>query len=124
MIIETTLHTGRYAILKVPEGATNIRLSKPSGMYLDYDLGKEIGSVEMPPGNFQIVGIGRELTEVQWKEIVDRQNGSVGKYKDYSITGSLAKYGTYLLGAATESGFSWLRSHGADETFLILKEVK
>lgn len=116
--ITTELNKERYCLVKVRENATNIKLSRPTGMYLGYDYGKNIGSVEMPAGNWSIIGLGKDLTNDQWMEIIEKEvYPLVVGYKDYNDEDGLLSF-------PFESGLSWLKALGADENYLILKEIK
>lgn len=78
---------------------------------------------ELPEGNWKILGLGKDLTEDQWKEVVEQQSGGLGRFKDYELTGSLADHGTYILYSALKSGLSLLRSKGlqGENTLILIK---
>lgn len=77
-----------------------------------------IGHDELPsPGNWQIVGIGKDLKEENLTDIIPEMK--VGnRFSNYNGDYPIWYY------SRRESLFSFLRSHGADENYLILKEVK
>src|SRR5688572_11367506 len=64
-------------------------------------------------GNYKPVCVTHRISERHAAMIVERQRGE-GKFRDYAISGSLAKYGTYLLYTATASLTSLLKSKGLD----------
>lgn len=111
----------RYCLVKPPDDAFNFYILPSANGKPEQGLFWKNGKpsppwIILPPGNWIIVGIGKDLKEEQWKGIIEK--GKDGICYKYYLPGD------YLSTTSTESGFSWLRSHGADETFLILKEVK
>jgi hypothetical protein len=73
--------------------------------------------IELPPGNWQLIGKGDALTEEQWKGIVETEYiEDIGHFPiDYETEESDCS-------SYTESGLSLLRSHGMNENTIILKE--
>lgn len=113
----------------VPDDANSFGIDHTGDIFYEYDVVANenmrtgwIGLQSLPPGQWQILGLGHQLTEEQWKGIVERQRGQ-GLYWHYNIRGSsLGQYGAFLLDTATKSGLSLLKSKSLDpSTTLILK---
>jgi hypothetical protein len=81
------------------------------------------GGMPLPPGTWQIVCPSKWVSEEQARQIIEQQVGG-GMFKDYQLTGSHAKYGTYILPYASKSLASLLTSKGCDTklNWLILKK--
>lgn len=86
---------------------------------------------DLPPGQWQIVGLGNQLTEEQWKGIVEWYEDSNDSSYDpqYNETTYFNVFKDYVTGdegevdTATESGLSLLTSKGLKpENTLILKK--
>lgn len=112
----TPLNNGYFAI-PIPDdaptdpqryGITHIFHGEDILYYTD-DEGKSVPIGNVGSQSFKVICTSKGITEEQAAEIVDRQRGG-GQFKDYTLTGSLAKYGTYTLYNATNSFRSLLRS--------------
>lgn len=85
----------------------------------------EVKNQTLPEGKYKLIGKASELTEIEWWGIVERQLGTVGRYNHYDLKGSYAKYGTYTMYTATESGKSLIQWLGMElQTTLIIEKVK
>lgn len=117
--ITAELNKERYCLVKVPQGITDIDLPlQDFGHALSYKVPGKGWCTEMLPyvsGSWSIIGLGKDLSEEQWKEIVERSLVMSIKYKDYECVKS-------SFHTATQSGLSWLKSLNADENYLILKQ--
>lgn len=79
----------------------------------------DIDGIDLPPGSWSILGMSDKCADAEWKKVVECQRGH-GKFRDYSVVGSLAKHGTFILLSPTESGHSLLESIGITTPQLIL----
>lgn len=84
----------------------------------------------LPPGSYSILGKGNEITEDQWKGVVDKDertvtNGTrdtlISGFKDYERHGGSSIF--MVKRTATESGISLLKSKGLNPktTFILVK---
>lgn len=77
----------------------------------------------LPPGEWKILGLGKDLTKEQWSEVVDKFNN--GSYRDYEhkVFDPCDEYLPMYL-SAPESGLSLLRSKGlqAENTLILIKQ--
>lgn len=70
---------------------------------------------DLPPGQWEYLGKSDQLSEEQWKGVVEVIEGDEGFYHNYDLT-------TFREVYATESGHSLLRKHNLEkETTVILK---
>lgn len=112
-------HTGKAELcfVKVPENAKTIDIAFNSNQsWLRYTVEfaayhKHLCNIDLPPGNWQIVGDPFELLEEQWKEVVPCELiggiGGIGMqwhYPDYERSNCIG------FDEATTSGASLLRS--------------
>lgn len=87
-----------------------------------YNGDELIENTEIPTGNYHLIGKASELTEEQWKEIVDCKYDN--RWVDYESKGSpnmffsTPEYSFKSLARA--NGFYWEKN----EQYVILKEVK
>lgn len=106
--------------MEVPANAKEFR---NHGTYISYeydvfegDIGCRQGWIDcldLPAGQWELIGLAKDLTEDQWKGIIERWDS--GKYNDYMR--HLACVDT-----ATESGHSLLAKYKLNkETSVILK---
>jgi hypothetical protein len=110
------IDTGGYVCMKWEED----RVKDPLAEYYDEET--------LPPGQWSLLGKASELTEEQWRGIVDRDkrktsNGliemEISGFKDYERFGGSSIF--RVKSTAIESGLSLLKSHNlAPETTLIL----
>jgi len=117
-------HNG-FLFVEVPEDATNFVIDDELYYQAKFnDYGAVSHMKKLPPGNWQILSKANECSEDQAKGIVEQQRGN-GLFKNYSLEGSLAQYGTYFLNRAIESLTSLILSHELKlENVLILKKEK
>lgn len=100
---------------------------KSVGYFLSFKEGKAQQSFNyLPFGEWKILGLGRDLTEDQWREVVETVSGwSKVVYYNYSASGR--DYRDIVEAAfdnATESGTSLLRSKGlqGENTLILVKQ--
>lgn len=106
-------------LVKVPDDAQGFRICNGPNYWISYmhsiqlhehinHYMGELELVEIPKGNYELLGIAHELTEKVWATIVEHTGFHMGlpTYKDYGTT-DLPYYGT----SATESGLSLLRAN-------------
>lgn len=102
-----------YAIAKTKNGVFRLLISDEKITHTD--------SFELPTGNWRILGNANELTEEQWKEVVEgistAQLDGVF-YKNYLTD----KEKQYSLEYATESGASLLKLHKLENPLILVKE--
>ncbi len=119
-----TLPSGKYLLVTVPEDALDIEVipDKVDASWPDYlkfvSLKEDMcAHWRLPPGRWQLIGKGGELSEEQWKGIVETEYiEDIGHFPiDYETEESDCS-------SYTESGLSLLRSHGMNENTIILKE--
>lgn len=112
---------GEYWVVEIPKGAIKFFIALHDGLHFIWELpnGKrEI--MELPPGNWTLIGISDEITELECQDIVetfslDRRTG----HKDYG-----SKYISYPFSTATQSFQSLLTSKGLKGRYAILKTNK
>lgn len=87
--------------------------------------GSPIGkiTINITPGSYEILFTTKSCTEGQAAGVLDRQHGR-GFYKDYSLDGSYAKYGTYTISTPSHSLYSLLRSKNLNPglNYLIIRK--
>lgn len=83
-------------------------------------VGIEVATgVQLPPGSYSILGRGRDLTEEQWRGLVENLFGK--HYKDYTLPDDHKGYGgPFVCHTATASGLSWFKANGIDENYLLI----
>lgn len=119
---------GGFLLVEVEPDAELIHIYKEDGenelTYWYHDGKLWFDGLILPKGNYQIVGLAKDLTEEQWEEIVERDGfyyieRDVVKscWKDYRTNDeNLVQF------SATESGHSLVKSHGfQNNNCLILK---
>lgn len=115
---EIQLPSGKYLLVEVPERTTAKQFFiHYDRVWVDSTYPKDYFSKRMPTGQWAIVGKASELTEQQWKGIVDRgfYEGNFCGYPSYELKQFFYSY-------AAESGQSLIKSHSMkSETTLILK---
>ena len=123
MIYEHTNNGKNFLIVEVPEGSYDHFISSKFGI-LDWFVNKsghttELFTIDLPPGSWEIMGMGETLTESKWDEVV--KNNGWGCYNNYK--GKPDEI--YTLLSAIESGLALISSHKlTPTTALFLKEVK
>lgn len=122
-----------FVLVEVKKGAHNFGFV-PYGkdkwsLYYDDQYGHD-GSCEpmLPPGNYTIIGLAKDLDDWEWNKISpekiirNHQTGMTGvffeRFDKEPFDGAIQYCRT-----ATESGLSLLRSHGLTENTLIIKKV-
>lgn len=105
----------------VPKGAKIYRVHQLKTNWLLLH-NSDFEAIPLPPGNYELVGLGNDLTEEQAAGIVEsRYNG----YADYESDGyfGMDRYGNYHAFPALVSFSSLLRSLNLDPgTTVILKQ--
>jgi len=78
-----------------------------------------IFNVKLPTGNWRILGTANELTEEQWKEVVEpsERSGMFKSYKEHFTNPYFFAYDT-----ANESGASLLKLHKLENPLILIKE--
>lgn len=111
--------TPGYLAVMVPEGATQIRIGKASGN-LHFYLGFARW-IELPPGQYDIVGMSNEIGEDMVKWIVSGNNGGVNdtRWQDYDVNINL--FAIFTKHSPTESLATLLSSKGITGNCLIIK---
>lgn len=128
----TQLTQNRIGV-QVPEGTGEFTLRGTkhcdNGSISWYDRFTKNESLTLiPPGNWKILGLGKDLSEDQWREVV---KGWSDKVAYHGSTGSgRTEYLNYVTGMyefdenACASGLSLLRSKGlqAENTLILIKQ--
>lgn len=113
----TPLTKGYIAVTGIPEDAELIQISNGRLGYMWMETWHEN---ILPPGQWELIGVGRELTEGDWDKIVEREGkpiAGIDFYKDYEDGG-------FIFAIATPSGLSLLQSLSLDPGCVILKKIK
>jgi hypothetical protein len=110
--------------VKIHEEANDVELCEQDyGWVIQYKANRRWHSSEViPPGQWEFICTSKDATNEEARMIVDQQAGG-GKYKNYTVSGSLAKYGTYLFYAPIESLESLLKSKGLEGNFALLRKL-
>lgn len=104
-----------YAIAKTKNGVFRLLISDEKITHTD--------SFELPTGNWRILGNANELTEEQWKEVVEEihkgayvnYDKKTRRWKDYNWD--------FYTDTATESGASLLKLHKLDNPLILIKDI-
>lgn len=117
---KTIEHSG-FLLVEVPEKSYGHRLYELNdGWNIECWYNGYLKYIQIDGGNYQIIGLAKDLSEDQWKEIAEEMylgERPTGKYENYGF--GLPKFET-----ATESGHSLLKSHSLEpSTTLILKKL-
>lgn len=133
MIVEKNIGAKDYLFCDVPKDVIDIELhnDEDGGCYFTYHTGMGTDNYDilretLPEGNYSIVGMPLQLTEEQWKGIVETFWNPIllehGKFIDYSHkTTKIYTRFDPLFDKATESGLSLIKSIGKEpETTLII----
>ncbi len=92
----------------------------------------ESESKDLPPGDWQPLGKGSEISNDQWKDLVESDRYYDGHPEDHGL-GEVTYYRDYpnelhesCIFSASESGLSWIRSIGKDpeKVYLLIKKEK
>lgn len=115
-----SLSTGEWLLVEVPEDSLTVDWNI-TGKWIY--LSPLSFRIEIPPGQYSIVGIAKDLTEEQWKGIVEQYGDG---YEHYMSDDQYEKSDRIdLLATATLSGLSLLSSNGFEkDTCLILRKEK
>lgn len=122
MIYEHTNNGKKFLIVEVPEGSYDPFIHAPNGGNIQwlYYLLKGYYNMKakvLPPGSWEIMGMGKRLTESKWDEVV--KNNGWGCYNNYK--GKPDEI--YTLLSAIESGLALISSHKlTPKTALFLKQ--
>jgi len=100
--IKTT--KGTFILVEVPKGSSEFHIKKRDNgiIALSYFI-ETRGFIDLPAGNYELIGNPFEFSEEQWMEIVHYFKYS-GLYQNYND-------GNFAFKTATESGQSWLRAN-------------
>lgn len=123
----------------VPEDAKDPwMLERPDPQLAYYLPNKSFGeegnmwseSIKLPPGNWKILGKGSDLSEEQWKGIVEAFTHKMGYFGDSNKAEKIVLYMNYMIERpvpvtflycdAKDSGLSLLKSKGLNPDVLIL----
>jgi hypothetical protein len=121
MIHQLTELTANSISIEVPEGATHIHVQdlRDWEFRFSYKLGEEWTHIPIDE-YYKALGRGNELTEEQWKQIVEWFSilGDTG-YQDYG-----KEYLSYGFGTAAESGQSLLKAKNVpiDRVIILIKQ--
>lgn len=118
-----------YLLCEVPENdeALYYWIGTDKKLYVSYgQIDDSVDDVILPKGNYSIIGLGKDLTEEQWKGIVDfivESDGAPTPYTEfYEYYKNYCGNGKYII--ATESGHSLLKANNLNpNTTLILKKI-
>ena len=115
---QLTLSTGEWLLVEVPEDSLSVDWNI-TGKWIY--LSPLSFRIELPTGEWQLIGKGDSLNEQQWGEIVERWAGTY--FKDYE-SDPFAKTGTaYMI--PSSSGMSLLKHNGMEPSqVVILKRLK
>ena len=116
---ELTIAGKEYGIVSVPEGATDITIDELITPYLQYWQGDEDTAVDLPPGQWKLIGRLKDIDEKGWRGIVElceHFDGFYG-YRNYLITGTYEKH-------ALESGHSLMKANGFEMEDVLLEKIK
>ncbi len=117
---ELTLPSGKYLLVDGIPAGKELMLTyvygDPDLLYKDGE-GGVVFVKTLPLAEWQLIGKGGEISEEQWKGIVETEYiEDIGHFPiDYETEESDCS-------SYTESGLSLLRSHGMNENTIILKE--
>lgn len=115
-----TIPSGCYLLVDIPKLATIIEITDNRDRVVFWYDGW-FSELELPEGQWEIIGKGYGLDASKWKEIVEARKlvaGLYERYTDYTDSSNWFKN-------ATQSGLSWLSSHSkVAERTLIIKQVK
>lgn len=128
-----TLPSGSYLLVEIPTHINKIVWEKGNEgkvlwmFSIKNDLWHDRRVRINPPGNYQIVGKGNEITDQQWEYIVDYVRGGffghIYGWKDYNESGF--SMDEPPLKTALMSGLSLIKSNGFNPSAtLILKSLK
>ncbi len=120
-----------FALPIEAEDAHNFRIlsfSNPNTFSYDYSIKKGNGGctsgliamIDLPPGNYSFIATSKDITEEQAAGLVEQQRGG-GLYKNYSLTGSYAKYGTYSMFTALASFHSAMKAARLTNNCAVIK---
>lgn len=127
----TTINGRELMFVEVPESMPGLPEIFDGKLLVDYwtdgnELGYEFQRKDLPEGEWEIIGKASELTEDQWKEIVERHKFSFMderrnrqiSFKDYR---DAEEFEVDCFDTATKSGLSLISSLGKQpETTLII----
>lgn len=122
-----TILTDKAIAMGVHEDFVEFELANDGRTLVATDIEGQSGFLEyLPEGPWKILGLGKDLTEEQWREVVETVSGwSKVIYYNYSASGR--DYRDTVEAAfdnTTESGLSLLRSKGlqGDNTLILIKQ--
>lgn len=117
------IHTENgHLFIEVPEGFFGYSIIDTTNGGKALKITDRVGDCvyrPLPPGSYTLVGLGSELTEEQWKEIIE-DTWESGDFIGWSFRDYSDKHSTF--DTATESGLSLLKSKSlSPNTTVILK---
>lgn len=90
---------------------------------LQFILNRKPHFIALPPGEYKILGKPKEVTEEQWRELVDRDYLEVVNIGEYD--GFVCYYDDRLYcDTATESGLSFCKVEGIDDNSVLIEKIK
>lgn len=113
----TQLNNKAIAVTGLPEGTCNFDINNLCNFlgFDDSETGSLDGVVELPEGNWSILGFTQDLKEEQWTTIVERSYRFPDHYLFHDYTSESTRW-AYLLKTAIEAGHSLLKSKGLHVT--------
>jgi len=115
--VELKSNGREYLVIDLPLNRHPINISGNFLVTRLNSVGETVGlkSYELPHCNFKTIGFIKDLTEEQWGVIITSVFGRIGscEYINFKMP-----FIECIVHTATESGKSWLISHGIDETFV------
>lgn len=104
--------SGGFSVWKAQN---SLRGYKKGDLYFGYIFNGKACTIHLPKGEWELPGLADQLSEEQWKGVVEVIEGDEGFYHNYDLT-------TFREVYATESGHSLLRKHNLEkETTVLLK---
>jgi len=81
---KASLPSGEYLLVRVPEKYEDFKLAN-GWVWAFKHPGMSVRSriVELPPGNYTLIGLGSEISEEQWSRIIESRKGSIVVTKDW-----------------------------------------
>ena len=112
---KVTLPSGKYLIVDVPEGATEIYLCKWGKDCQSISFGIAEKELQLSPGSYTLIGVDPlNLTEDEWKVVVRQYHNGYENYYSQMVSLHLT---------ATESGSSLLTANGHKQGSAVILKV-
>lgn len=119
-----------YLLVTVPEGTHDVFIDEgdPNLVFFCDVFGEYFGdSVSLPPGSWQLIGLASEITEEQWREIVDWYGVGDGSVDEAGVGDIFWCYdeSDFCFDTAIKSGKSLLKYHNLNgNQTVILKLIE